>query len=133
MSSARPLIGIPTWSDRSSLYHSAPIHALGQPYVHAVQRAGGIPLLIPAGLDEESLQALATRVDGVLLAGGGDVDPTLYGQAPHPALRDVDRASAGASKFSTWPLAAPSTRTSPQSGPAPSPTAASSPSSRRTT
>ncbi|MGQ9458132.1 MAG: gamma-glutamyl-gamma-aminobutyrate hydrolase family protein [Anaerolineae bacterium] len=92
MANARPIIGIPTWSDRSALYHNAPIHALGQPYVHAIQRAGGIPLLIPVGPDEESLQTLATRVDGVLLAGGGDVDPTLYGQDPHPALRDVDRA-----------------------------------------
>ena len=80
----RPSIIIPTGSGQSTWYY--------QPYVDAVQEAGGVPRLIPPGQDGEALEALASRMDGLLLAGGGDVDPSLYGQAPHPALGRVDRA-----------------------------------------
>ncbi|MBC7225379.1 MAG: gamma-glutamyl-gamma-aminobutyrate hydrolase family protein [Anaerolineae bacterium] len=92
MSSMHPIIGIPTWSDESGRYHGAPLQALGQSYVVAVQRAGGVPVLIPLGLGEGAALALASRVDGFLLAGGGDVDPAHYGQASHPALRGVEAA-----------------------------------------
>lgn len=87
-----PLIGIPTWADESGRYHGAPLQALGQTYVQAVQQAGGVPLLVPLGLDEEAWMAVAARVAGFLLAGGGDVDPAHYGQPPHPNLRGVGRA-----------------------------------------
>lgn len=49
-------------------------------YVEAVARAGAIPVLLPfARTREEALDVLA-RVDGVLLTGGDDLDPALYGQ-----------------------------------------------------
>lgn len=47
--------------------------------VKAVERAGGLPLLIPLALDETTLRALYTRLDGVLFSGGGDIDPKHYG------------------------------------------------------
>jgi putative glutamine amidotransferase len=55
----------------------------GQGYFHAVERAGGVPLMlppIPAVLDR--LPSLLSRVDAVVLHGGGDVDPRRYGQEP---------------------------------------------------
>lgn len=57
-------------------------------YVHAIDRAGGRPLLVPltAGGVEETLAA----VDGMLFPGGADVDPELYGQEPHEATFGVD-------------------------------------------
>ena len=50
-------------------------------YVHAVERAGGRPLLVPPAEDgvEETLDAL----DGLILSGGSDLDPELYGQDAH--------------------------------------------------
>jgi putative glutamine amidotransferase len=57
-------------------------------YVESVKRAGGEPLLLdPADDPARSLD----RIDGLLLSGGLDVDPALYGEAPH-ATTEVDHA-----------------------------------------
>jgi len=55
--------------------------AAGQRCVRAVQRAGGIPLLLPP-LPElvDDLPSLVERVDALVLQGGGDIDPGRYGQ-----------------------------------------------------
>jgi putative glutamine amidotransferase len=50
-------------------------------YLESVRRAGGEPIEIGAG--GEAPEDLLARVDGVMLTGGGDVDPMLYGEAPH--------------------------------------------------
>ncbi|MFJ4208785.1 gamma-glutamyl-gamma-aminobutyrate hydrolase family protein [Paenarthrobacter sp. NPDC089675] len=53
-------------------------------YVEAVVAAGGTPLLLPpAGTDPSVLDL----VDGLIVVGGPDVDPSLYGQEPHPTTR----------------------------------------------
>jgi putative glutamine amidotransferase len=56
-------------------------------YIESVKRAGGVPVLLdPADDPQQSL----SRVDGLLLTGGPDVDPSIYGQAPHSSTV-VDR------------------------------------------
>src|SRR5205807_1020154 len=50
-------------------------------YVESVKRAGAEPLVLSNGDDPS---AVLDRVDGILLTGGLDVDPTLYGEARHP-------------------------------------------------
>ena len=58
-------------------------------YVQAVQRAGGLTLLLAPDLrvvDEPD--ALLDLIDALMLAGGADVDPFTYGQAPHPSTQD---------------------------------------------
>jgi len=57
---------------------------IGWPYVDAVLRAGGIPILLPPVSDELLGEALE-GVDGLLLIGGSDYDPALYGRERHPA------------------------------------------------
>jgi putative glutamine amidotransferase len=54
-------------------------------YVTAVQRAGGVALLVPPDttLEEEPDQVL-DLIDGLILAGGNDIDPRAYGAEPHP-------------------------------------------------
>lgn len=84
-----PLIGIPTRYDNSGMYANRPIQAQNDAYLQAVQDAGGIPFMIPLGLKETSLRGLFDMADGILLSGGGDIDPSHYGQAPHPSLSDV--------------------------------------------
>jgi putative glutamine amidotransferase len=51
-------------------------------YVKAIVQAGGVPLLLPAQIGREAIRALLPRVDGLLLTGGGDVDPERYGERP---------------------------------------------------
>ena len=56
-------------------------------YVQSVEEAGGRALLVPPSDDgvEETLDAL----DGLLLSGGADLDPTVYDAEPHPATGGV--------------------------------------------
>jgi putative glutamine amidotransferase len=62
-----------------------PAALLPMAYVEAVQRAGGLALILPP---DESLQRdpddLLDLIDGLMLAGGADIDPGTYGQAPDP-------------------------------------------------
>lgn len=57
-------------------------------YVEALSGAGAIPVIVPLGLSASDLLSLYTRLDGVLLPGGGDIDPAEFGEAPHPKLSD---------------------------------------------
>ena len=68
--------------------------ALRLTYTQAVQEAGGIAVVLPAHGYVDDTAALLDRVDGLLFSGGPDLDPAVYGQAPHPELGpDVDRVS----------------------------------------
>jgi putative glutamine amidotransferase len=58
-------------------------------HVNAVVEAGGIPIVLPNLLDEENIGRLARLVDGLLVTGGDDIDPTLFGEEPHPSLGEI--------------------------------------------
>lgn len=83
-----PLIGITT-SRREGEAGQTHWYATPYSYISAVQRAGGIPVLIPPVLSEEQLQPLLERLEGVLITGGGDLDPNLYQGEPHPRVYDI--------------------------------------------
>lgn len=51
-------------------------------YVEAVMKAGGIPVIIPVTEDEEVIKLQLEAVDGVLMSGGYDLNPLLYGEEP---------------------------------------------------
>ncbi len=85
-----PLVAIPS-------YHLGPgkvgnwegAYALPEPYVAALVAAGArVALLPPAG--PVAAEELLARVDGLLLAGGGDVEPARYGAADHPTQYGLD-------------------------------------------
>lgn len=85
----RPLIGITSYAepDVSWGVWRLPAALIPLAYVRAVEAAGGRPLLVPPSEDgvEETIDAL----DGLLVSGGPDVDPGLYGQEPHTATAGV--------------------------------------------
>ena len=60
-------------------------------YFRCVAAAGGIPLLVPP-LPAENAAELAATADGLLLSGGGDMEPQWYGQIPMCRLSGVDAA-----------------------------------------
>src|SRR6266545_2007183 len=81
-----PLIGVST----SITVGASPERAyVNSAYLHAVQQAGGVPVPLPPQLSAASLQQLGTELQGLLLTGGGDIDPALFGETPHPTLYDV--------------------------------------------
>jgi putative glutamine amidotransferase len=85
----RPLIGLTTYR-KIAQDSGAPLYGLMQSYVHAVAGAGGIPVLIPLGLETDDLFVILQRVDGLVLPGGGDIDPMAYHGLPHEQLRGID-------------------------------------------
>ena len=70
-----------------------PLIAIGQnrkmeDYFESIRRAGGDPIEVAVG--SESPDHLLARVDGLLLTGGGDVDPALYGEARHATFEAAE-------------------------------------------
>ena len=63
--------------------------SMNQDYVEAVLRAGGTPVLFPAIGDMDRLSALLDRVDGLLLTGGPDIDPSEYGEVTLPCCGEI--------------------------------------------
>jgi putative glutamine amidotransferase len=86
----RPLIGITT-ADFTREF-GKPYHGAYARNAWAIADAGGLPVYIPTGLDEDVLRDLYERVDAVLLPGGPDVDPAIYGQDRHPETKVIDDA-----------------------------------------
>ncbi len=102
-----PLIGIvthevrsepePAWApapDRSARDRTPPRLSLRLSYTQAVQEAGGIAVVLPAHGYVDDVALLVDRLDGLLFAGGPDLDPVTYGRDPHPELGpEVDHLS----------------------------------------
>lgn len=80
----RPLVGITISCDDRRATH----FSLRQDYVRAVEKAGGLPVVLAPGGPEDA-SALLGRIDALLLTGGGDVDPGLYGEEPHASVAYV--------------------------------------------
>ena len=93
-----PIIGISTnlhTVDKGKFLGMERIY-VNKDYIDAVVKAGGIPLLLPPVADRASIVRYAEVCDGFILSGGGDINPILYGDFPHPCLEEfhtgLDRA-----------------------------------------
>src|SRR6266508_929881 len=83
---AKPLIGVTTSEMRRGELATLRRHgeppqaemALGVTYLSAIERAGGLPVVLPP-LPPESVGSLLDRLDGICLSGGPDLDPEAYG------------------------------------------------------
>lgn len=95
--SKHPLIGLTTYRLKSE--RGRILDGLMPPYGKAVQAAGGIPVLIPLTLEDDHLAELCERMDGIMLTGGGDIDPKYFGGDPHGKIYgitpDRDRVEIG--------------------------------------
>jgi putative glutamine amidotransferase len=86
---SRPVIGICTALERArwSVWDQQ-AYLLPRSYIRAIQRAGAIALMLPPdeALEREPDQLL-DLIDGLILAGGADIDPSSYGEDAHPETR----------------------------------------------
>ncbi|MBP0725254.1 gamma-glutamyl-gamma-aminobutyrate hydrolase family protein [Bacillus sp. RG28] len=80
----KPIIGITT----SYLKHNDNMEGVyvHQDYHRAIERAGGIPVMLPVVNDEEAIQRYVSMCDGIIFSGGEDVDPQFYGNDPHMSI-----------------------------------------------
>lgn len=84
-----PLVGVPCYSAERADSHR-PLYGNNQSYIRALIAAGATPLMIPPGLDMSALTALCGRLDGLLLTGGADIDPALYGEQRLPECGEIE-------------------------------------------
>jgi putative glutamine amidotransferase len=77
-----PIIGVTTSSERAA--RGVDRAFLNAAYIRAVERAGGVPLLLTPYHSPAALARFAEHVHGLLLTGGGDIDPARFGESRHP-------------------------------------------------
>ena len=81
-----PDIGISWCEDISADEHSEDLQA----YIDAVEKAGGEPILLPLITDEDQAQKALETIDGLVMTGGEDIDPSYYGEEPDAKLETVN-------------------------------------------
>ncbi len=101
-----PIIGVTGYADRSARLSNAPLFAIAQTYVRAVALSSGAPLVISPHLEEPSLRAIFERLDGLILSGGGDIQPASFGEEDSGLLKNVDEQRDRAElALACWALA----------------------------
>lgn len=80
----RPRIAIATGTSRTTEGNFQA--QISYSYLYSVLAAGGAPFLLPPLDDPEALDACLEAAEGLVLSGGPDLDPSLFGQSPHPML-----------------------------------------------
>src|SRR6185437_3525882 len=87
----RPVIGITTQTLDAIPGELPRCWVMSQRYVLALAEAGGVPQLVPLLCDDpETLRLIYERLDGILLPGGVDIDPSVYGAARSPLCGRTD-------------------------------------------
>ena len=79
MFNGKPIIGL-TASFKPDDW--TPQHIMNDSYFHAIRHFGGIPVLIPVWTTRDELEYLMSTLDGLVLTGGDDIDPELFGEEP---------------------------------------------------
>jgi putative glutamine amidotransferase len=95
MAGTRPVIGITCYVEPASRgdWVDVPSALLPLAYIRKVEQAGGVALLVPPRVDVDHDSSIAAevlaRLDGLILAGGADIDPQRYAADPHPAIQET--------------------------------------------
>lgn len=83
----KPIIGLATRTTNDGSGNSA-----GVAYIRSIEKAGGVPILLPLIEDPQDILRMLDLIEGLLLIGGPDVDPHEFGEEPHPKLGTIDVA-----------------------------------------
>ena len=79
----KPVIGV------TSNIREERLLTIGMDNVHSIIKAGGAPIVLPNIRDNQAIDRMVERLDGLLITGGGDIDPTLFGEEPIPQLGEI--------------------------------------------
>lgn len=79
--------------------------SLNLSYLRAIEAAGGIPVVLSPGMESADIEAALLQCSGLVLTGGGDVDPARYGEDRHPTVIGVSEAR-DAMEFTSLTVAA---------------------------
>jgi putative glutamine amidotransferase len=82
-----PIIGITVDSNDKDTAYESPFS-----YAAAVEKACGLPVLLPYRADLALVPQYADLIDGMLFSGGHDLDPSAWGEAYHPKTNRIDPA-----------------------------------------
>lgn len=87
----KPIIGVSgSWIiDQGGMFPGYKRSYVNNDYIEAVIDAGGIPYIIPMNNNEEVIAAQLEMVDGLLMSGGHDANPLLWGEEPHAKLGGI--------------------------------------------
>lgn len=55
-------------------------------YINAIEKAGGVPIVIPANTNKENIKAQVSAMDGIIISGGDDVNTNIYKEEPFKEL-----------------------------------------------
>lgn len=92
----KPVIGILTHPETEDLVH--PTNYIGDRYIASIEKAGGLPVLLPIVDDIDCMQQYIALCDGILVPGGIDVNPLCYKENPSMKIGATDLA------FDRWEL-----------------------------
>lgn len=83
----RPRIAIPadTLTEATNIINERNAAYAPRPLIEAIVKSGGLPVIFPS-VDPELIPNYLDLFDGIIFAGGSDVDPTFYGEEPHQEL-----------------------------------------------
>ena len=84
----RPIVGVTSYVEQARFgAWDVPAALVPFSYVQAIESAGGRALVVPPS--DEGVEETLNALDGLLLSGGSDLDPSLYGADQHPETRQV--------------------------------------------
>lgn len=83
----KPLIGI---TSQYGYTNNIKLNKINYTYIEAIKRAGGVPVILPVIDERESIDRYLSFLQGIVLSGGEDISPLLYGEEP---IREVDTIS----------------------------------------
>lgn len=89
---AAPLVLIPGRHSEQAANHRTPVVSAGRLYADAIERAGGIPVVLPPTDNRLLMSDMMEIANAVVLLGGGDVCPRTYGQQETASLYGVNES-----------------------------------------
>lgn len=84
----KPIIGIvgSILFDRGDMFPGYERAYVNNNYIEAVENAGGVPLILPIISDKNAIKLQLGNIDGLIISGGYDVNPLIYGEEPAQKL-----------------------------------------------
>ncbi len=86
----RPLIAVLCGTTQGTGKPPQPRDFVNRAYSEAVRRAGGVPVLVPLGGEESDARAAVAVTCGLLVTGGVDISPGVYGEEQRPKCGEID-------------------------------------------